>query len=80
MIYLLGQDDVEAVFVSDVPHLQRLQQRGLSDQITRGWTMRELDCTNQESAARAFKGYDCELCYDKSWLSVNDKGSIRGRC
>lgn len=57
MIYLLEQDDVEKVFVSDIFHLERLKERvdRLND---KRLVMGELDCTDQESAARAFKGYD----------------------
>lgn len=57
MIYLLEQDDVEEVQVSDVYHLDRLEERveKLND---KRLVMRELDCTDQKAAAEAFSGYD----------------------
>jgi lysine 6-dehydrogenase len=57
MIYLLEQNDVEEIFVSDIFHLERLKERvdRLNDNRL---VMRELDCTDQESTAKAFKGYN----------------------
>lgn len=60
MIYLLDQDDVEEIFVSDLHHLDRIEQRlgALGDKRLR---MGELDCTDEDAAARAFDGYDVVL-------------------
>ncbi len=57
MIYLLEQDDVEFVQVSDNFHLERLGERvdKLDD---KRLEMRQLDCSNQKEAYEAFKGYD----------------------
>jgi lysine 6-dehydrogenase len=57
MIYLLEQDDVEFVQVSDDFHLERLEERvdKLDD---KRLEMRRLDCSNQKKAYEAFKGYD----------------------
>lgn len=57
MIYLLEQDDVEEVQVSDNYHLDRLKERvdRLND---KRLIMRHLDCTDQKAASEAFKGYD----------------------
>jgi saccharopine dehydrogenase-like NADP-dependent oxidoreductase len=57
MIYLLDQDDVEEIFVSDRHHLDRLEQRirALDDPRLR---LAALDCTDETAAARAFEGYD----------------------
>lgn len=57
MIYLLEQDDVEEVQVSDASHLERLKERveRLND---KRLVMRELDCTDRKATAEAFKGYD----------------------
>lgn len=57
MIYLLEQDDVESVQVSDNFHLERLEERvdKLDD---KRLEMRQLDCSNQKKAYEAFKGYD----------------------
>jgi len=57
MIYLLEQEDVESVQVSDNFHLERLKERvdKLDD---KRLEMRQLDCSNQKKAYEAFKGYD----------------------
>ena len=57
MIYLLEQDDVEEVQVSDAYNVARLKERvdRLDD---KRLVMINLDCTDQNSAAKAFKGYD----------------------
>ena len=57
MIYLLEQDDVETIQVSDNFHLDRLKQRvdRLSD---KRLSMRQLDSSDQKKAYEAFKGYD----------------------
>jgi len=57
MIYLLDQDDVESVQVSDNLHLERLKARvdKLDDERLE---VRQLDCSNQHKAYEAFKGYD----------------------
>jgi len=57
MIYLLEQDDVEEVKVSDIYHLVRLKEKveGLND---KRLVMEELDCTDQKAATESFKGYD----------------------
>jgi len=57
MIYLLEQDDVEKVQVSDVRHFERLKERvtNLND---KRLEMIELDCTDQQAAVEAFKGFD----------------------
>jgi lysine 6-dehydrogenase len=57
IIYLLEQDDVEKVFATDVFHLERLKERvdRLND---KRLVMGELDCSDQEKASEAFKGYD----------------------
>ena len=57
MIYLLEQEDVEKVMVSDNYHLGRLKQRveRLDD---RRLVMMALDCSDRKAAAEAFKGYD----------------------
>jgi lysine 6-dehydrogenase len=57
MIYLLEQEDVEKVFVSDHFHLERLKERvdRLND---KRLVMRQLDCSDQRKACEAFKGYD----------------------
>jgi len=57
MIYLLDQDDVEEVFVSDMFNIDRLKQRVVSLNDKR-LVMAELDCTDESAAAEAFKGYD----------------------
>ena len=57
MIYLLEQDDVEEVQVSDIFHLERLKER--VDRLNDGrLVMMKLDCTDEKAAAEAFKGYD----------------------
>jgi lysine 6-dehydrogenase len=58
MIYLLEQDDVESVQVSDNFHLERLKERvdKLDD---KRLEMRQLDCSNQKKAYEAFK--DCDV-------------------
>jgi saccharopine dehydrogenase-like NADP-dependent oxidoreductase len=57
MIYLLDQEDVDEIFVSDVHHLERLEQRiaRLGDRRLR---VSCLDCTDEDAAAQAFAGYD----------------------
>ena len=57
MIYLLEQEDVEKVFVSDHFHLERLKERvdRLND---KRLVMGQLDCSDQRKACEAFKGYD----------------------
>ncbi len=57
MIYLLEQEDVEEIQVSDVFHLDRLEERvrRLDD---KRLVMRSLDCTDQAAATDAFRGYD----------------------
>ena len=57
MIYLLEQDDVDEVQVSDAYHLERLKDRvdNLKD---KRLVMRELDSSDQQAAIKAFKGYD----------------------
>jgi lysine 6-dehydrogenase len=57
MIYLLEQDDVEQVQVSDNFYLKRLRER--VDQLNdKRLVIRQLDCSNQKKAYEAFKGYD----------------------
>lgn len=60
MIYLLEQDDVEEVFVSDNFNLDRLTERvkRLND---KRLVMAELDCTDETAATKAFTGYDVVL-------------------
>ena len=60
MIYLLDQNDVEEIFVSDMFHIDRLKQRvdSLGD---KRLVMAELDCTDEAAAASAFEGYDVVL-------------------
>jgi len=57
MIYLLEQEDVEKVFVSDNFHLERLQERvkRLND---KRLVMGQLDCSDQKNASEAFKDYN----------------------
>jgi len=57
MIYLLEQEDVEEIQVSDVYHLDRLEERvkGLNDDRL---IIKPFDCTDFKAAAEAFKGYD----------------------
>ena len=57
MIYLLEQDDVEEIQVSDNYHLERLQERidRLND---KRLVMEKLDCSHQKAAIEAFTGYD----------------------
>jgi lysine 6-dehydrogenase len=57
MIYLLEQDDVEKVFVSDNFYLERLKERvdRLND---KRLVVGQLDCSDQKKAYEAFKGYD----------------------
>ncbi|MCJ7785344.1 MAG: saccharopine dehydrogenase NADP-binding domain-containing protein [Desulfobacterales bacterium] len=57
MIYLLEQEDVEKVFVSDNFHLERLKERvkRLNDKrLVTG----QLDCSDQKKGYEAFKGHD----------------------
>ena len=60
MIYLLDQDDVEEIFVSDMYNIDRLKQR-VNDLNDNRLVMAELDCTDEAAAAEAFKGYDVVL-------------------
>jgi nucleoside-diphosphate-sugar epimerase len=55
IIYLLEQDDVEAIQVSDNFHLERLKERvdKLND---KRLVMTQLDCSDQKKAYEAFKG------------------------
>lgn len=57
MIYLLEQDDVEYVQVSDNFYLNKLKERvdRLND---KRLVMKQLDCSDQKKAYEAFKGYD----------------------
>ncbi len=57
MIYLLEQGDVEKILATDHYNLARLEKRikGLGDDRL---CMSELDCTNEDASAAAFKGYD----------------------
>jgi lysine 6-dehydrogenase len=57
LIYLLEQDDVKEVQVSDCYNLDRLKERvdRMRDSRVR---MVSLDCTDETAASRAFKGYD----------------------
>jgi len=57
MIYLLEHDDVEIVLATDNYYLDRLKARitRLDDPRIR---YKQLDCTDEEAAAEAFKGYD----------------------
>lgn len=57
MIYLLEQDDVEEIQVSDIYHLERLEERVacLND---KRLVMRQLDCTDPKATAEALKGYE----------------------
>ena len=57
MIYLLEQDDVEKVLVSDAYHLERLKER-VGRLMDKRLVMQELDCSNQKASEEAFKGYD----------------------
>ncbi|MBW1803540.1 MAG: saccharopine dehydrogenase NADP-binding domain-containing protein [Deltaproteobacteria bacterium] len=57
MIYLLEQDDVEEVQVSDIYHMERLKER--IERLNDGrLVMQPFDCTDQKAAFEAFKGYD----------------------
>jgi saccharopine dehydrogenase-like NADP-dependent oxidoreductase len=60
MIYLLDQPDVEEIFVSDVHRLELLQERvkRLDDKRLKTG---QLDCTDEEAATQAFRGYDVVL-------------------
>ncbi|MCI4646369.1 MAG: saccharopine dehydrogenase NADP-binding domain-containing protein [Hyphomonadaceae bacterium] len=60
MIYLLDQEDVTEVFVSDPYNTDRLAARvdALGDARL---TLSDLDCTDEEAAAKAFEGYDVVL-------------------
>jgi lysine 6-dehydrogenase len=57
MIYLLEQDDVKRIQVSDSYHLETLKQRieRLKD---KRLEMIQLDCTDQAAATKAFKDFD----------------------
>src|SRR5690606_23104004 len=68
MIYLLDQPDVTEIFVSDARNLDLLRERMArlaDDRLVMG----KLDCTDEEAAARAFRGYDIGL----------NSASIRGK-
>jgi len=58
MIYLLEQEDVKEIQVSDNSHMERLRERvdKLND---KRLILRQLDCTDQKTAVEAFKG--CEV-------------------
>jgi lysine 6-dehydrogenase len=57
MIYLLEQDDVEKVLITDNYNIDRLKARAIRlDDPRISW--KQLDCTDEEAAAEAFKGYD----------------------
>jgi lysine 6-dehydrogenase len=57
MIYLLEQEDVESVQVSDNFYLDRLKER--VDQLNdKRLVIKQLDCSDQKKAYEAFKGYD----------------------
>ena len=60
MIYLLDQDDVEEIFVSDMHNIDRLKQR-VNNLDDKRLVMAELDCTDEAAAAKAFEGYDVVL-------------------
>jgi lysine 6-dehydrogenase len=60
MIYLLDQQDVTEIFVSDVHRMELVHERvaKLND---RRLKAAQLDCTDEQAAARAFEGYDVVL-------------------
>jgi lysine 6-dehydrogenase len=60
MIYLLDQDDVTEIFVSDLHRMDLVQERvkRLND---KRLVAAQLDCTDEEAATRAFRGYDVVL-------------------
>ena len=60
MIYLLDQDDVEEIFVSDMYNIDRLKQR-VNDLDDKRLVMAELDCTDEAAATAALEGYDVVL-------------------
>jgi lysine 6-dehydrogenase len=68
MIYLLDQEDVSEILVSDVHNMERVRERvaRLDD---RRVVATELDCTDEQRAAQAFSGYDI----------VINSAMIRGR-
>jgi len=57
MIYLLEQEDVEEVQVSDMYNLELLKER-IKNLDDKRLIMRSFDCTDKKVAAEAFKGYD----------------------
>ncbi len=60
MIYLLDQPDVVEILVTDAFRIDSVRERieRLRDPRFRAF---ELDCTNEEAATRAFRGYDIVL-------------------
>jgi lysine 6-dehydrogenase len=60
MIYLLDQKDVTEIFVSDMYRMDLVEQRvaRLNDERL---VFAQLDCTDEQAAARAFSGYDVVL-------------------
>ena len=57
LIYLLEQEDVKEIQISDRYQLDRLKER--VDRLQDGRiVMRSMDCTDEKTAASAFKGYD----------------------
>jgi lysine 6-dehydrogenase len=60
LIYMLEQDDVEKVLITDNYNIDRLKARALRlDDPRVNW--KQLDCTDEDASAAAFKGYDCVL-------------------
>ena len=58
LIYLLEQDDVEKVLITDNFNIDRLKARALRlDDPRVNW--KQLDCTDEEVSAATFMGYDC---------------------
>jgi lysine 6-dehydrogenase len=60
LIYLLEQDDVEKVLITDNYNVDRLKERAIRlDDPRVSW--KKLDCTDEEASYEIFKGYDCVL-------------------
>lgn len=60
LIYLLEQDDLEKVLITDNFNIDRLKARAIRlDDPRVSW--KKLDCTDEEVAAEIFRGYDCVL-------------------
>ena len=60
LIYMLEQDDVEKVLITDNYNIDRLMARALRlDDPRVNW--KQLDCTDEDASAAAFKGSDCVL-------------------